>query len=73
MLYPVIIREAFSGRRWKMGEFKWEVFIKSLPSELSEFIGEYSGRNTVRAKGDGGHQEDKPPESTKHNAYALTK
>ena len=52
-------------------ESKWEVSIKSLHSELRESC-RRGGRKIVRARGDGGHQEKKPSESTKQGAYKLT-
>jgi hypothetical protein len=37
---------------------KWDVSIKSFPSELRELY-EIRGRKSVRVIGDGGHQENK--------------
>ena len=38
--------------------YKWDVSIKSIPSKLKG-IGRREGRKSVRARGDGGHQENK--------------
>jgi hypothetical protein len=67
--YPVIIIEGFSCSRWEQMQratarhytervSKWKISIKSLPAELRESWGR-GGRKIVRAKGDGGHQENK--------------
>ena len=37
---------------------KWNVFLKSLPSEFRESHAR-GGRKNIRARGDGGHQEKK--------------
>lgn len=36
---------------------KWDVSVKSLPSQLREPCG--TGRKSVRTRGDGGHRENK--------------
>lgn len=80
---PVIIREALHGCRWEemqrstarhYGERvpKWEVFIKSLPSELREsYI--RGRRKTVSVRRNGRGQGPRSSESRKQGTYDLTK
>jgi hypothetical protein len=50
---------------------KWNVSIKSLSSWFREPY-RRGGRKSVRARGDGEHQESKATESTDESPYELT-
>lgn len=50
---------------------KWDVSIKSLPSGLRELHGRVD-KNSVRARGDGGHQETRPLNQHCAHIYELT-